>query len=110
MDKFNPPQELNFSGNISDHWKLWKPELMLYITATQKAMKSDEVKSSMLLTCIGPRRREVCNTSVFDDDSMKMNFNYIFQQFDNYCELTFLRYIFSHKQSGGQYLIILLQN
>ena len=21
-DKFNPPQELSFSGNISDHWKL----------------------------------------------------------------------------------------
>ena len=79
MDKFNPPQELNFSGKISEYWKLWKQELMLYITATEKTKKSDEVKSSILLTCIGPRGREVYNTFVFDDDSMKMNFNNILQ-------------------------------
>ena len=65
MDKFNPPQELHFSGNIkfnppqelnssrnnSEHRKLWK-QLILYLTATEKTRKSEEVKSSMLLTCI----------------------------------------------------------
>ena len=85
MDKFNPPKELNFSGNISEQWKLWKKELMLYKTATEKTKKSGEVKSSILLTCIGPRGREVYNTFVFDDDSMKMNFNCILQQFNDYC-------------------------
>ena len=85
MDKFNPPPELSFSGNTSEHWKLWKQELMLYITAIEKTKKSDEVKSSILLTYIGPRGREVYNMFVFDDDSMKMNFNYILQQFDDYC-------------------------
>ena len=98
MDKFNPPKELNFSGNISEQWKLWKKELMLYKTATEKTKKSGEVKSSILLTCIGPRGREVYNTFVFDDDSMKMNFNCILQQFDDYCSpqknVTFLRYKF----------------
>ena len=58
---------------------------MLYLTATEKTKKSDKVKSSILLTCIGPRGREVCNRFVFGDDSMKMNFNYIFQKFDDYC-------------------------
>ena len=52
---------------------------MLNITATEKTKKLDEIKSSMLLTCIGPRGREVYNTFVFDDDSMKMNFNNILQ-------------------------------
>ena len=85
MDKFNPPPELNFSGNISEHWKLWKQELMLYITATEKTKKSDEVKSNILLTYIGARGRKVYNMFVFDDDSMKMNFNYNLQQFDDYC-------------------------
>ena len=84
MDKLNPPQELNISGNISEHYKLWKQELMLYKTATKKAKKLDQVKSSILLTCIGPRGREVYNTFVFNDDSMKMNFNYILQQFGDY--------------------------
>ena len=107
MDKFNPPQELNFCGNIREHWKLWKQELMLYITATEKAKKSDELKSSTLLTCTGPRGREVSNTFVFDDDSMKRNFNNILQQFDDYFSsqknVTFLRYnFFSYRQSEGQ--------
>ena len=107
MDKFNPPQELNFSGNNREHWKLWKQELMLYITGTEKAKKSDELKSSTLLTCTGPRGREVSNTFVFDDDSMKRNFNNILQQFDDYFSsqknVTFLRYnFFSYRQSEGQ--------
>ena len=87
IDKFNPPQELNFSKHISKHWKLWKQELMLYITAAEKTKKSDEAKSSVLLACIGPRGREVYDMFVFDDDSMKMNFNYILLQFDDYCSL-----------------------
>ena len=54
-------------------------------TATEKNKKSDEFKSSILITCIGLRGRKVYNTFVFDDDSMKMNFNNILQQFDDYC-------------------------
>ena len=61
MAKVNPPQELNFSGNISEYWKLWKQELMLYITTTEKTKKSDEVNSNVLLTRTGPRKREACN-------------------------------------------------
>ena len=80
---------------------------MLYITATEKTKKSDEVKSSILLTSIGLRGREVYHTFIFDDDSTKMNFNYILQQFDDYCSpqknLTFLWYkFFLYRQSEGQ--------
>ena len=81
--------------------------MMLYITTTEKTKKPDEVKPSILSTCIGPRRREVSDTFVFDDVSMKMNFNNILQQFDDYCSpkknVTFLRYTFlSYRQSEGQ--------
>ena len=48
---------------------------LLYITATEKTKKSDKVKSSIPLSYIGPRGREVYNTFVFDDDFMEMNFN-----------------------------------
>ena len=75
MDKFNPPQEQYFSF---EHWKLWK-QLMLYITATEKTKKSDKLKSSILLACIGSRGKEVYNMFVFNDHSMKMDFNYILQ-------------------------------
>ena len=44
---------------------------------------------------------------VFDDGSMKMNFHYILQQFDDYCSpqknVTFLRYkFFSYRESERQ--------
>ena len=76
-------------------------------TKTTEIKKSGEVKSSIPLSCIGPRGREVYNTFVFDDDSMKMNFSYILQQFYDYCSsqknVTFLRYnFFSYRQSEGQ--------
>ena len=54
MDKSNPPQEINFSENINEHWKLRKQEQRLYISVTKKTKKPDEVKSSILLTCIRP--------------------------------------------------------
>ena len=81
--------------------------MMLYITTTEKTKKPDEVKPSILSTCIGPRGREVRDTFVFDDVSMKMNFSNILQQFDDYCSpkknVTFLRYTFlSYRQSEGQ--------
>ena len=79
---------------------------MLYITATEKTKKSDKVKSSILLTCIGPRGRKVYNTFAFDDNSMKMNFNCILQQFDDFCSpeknVTVRCKLLSYKQSEGQ--------
>lgn len=107
MDKLNPPKKLNFSGNISQRWKLWKQGIISYITDAEKTKKSDEVKSSILLTCIGQRGRELHNTFVFGNESMKMNFNYILQKFDDYwspqkkCDFRPMQ-IFSYKQSEGQ--------
>ena len=55
MDKFEPPEALNFEGNLAESWRHWKQELTLYLTATEKDAKSDEVKTSVSLTCIGKR-------------------------------------------------------
>lgn len=52
------------------------------------------IPSRILLTCLGPRGRKVYNTFVFVNDSMKMSFYCILNQFDDYFELTFLRYNF----------------
>ena len=53
MDRFTPPEPPPFEGTIAEQWRKWKHELTLYITATEKDKKSDLVKSSILLTCIG---------------------------------------------------------
>ena len=58
---------------------------MQLLSITEETKKSDEVKSNILLTCMRPQEGEVHNTIVFDDNSIKMNFNPILQQFGDYC-------------------------
>ena len=63
--------------------------------------KNQEIRRSQIqhtIDLLCTERREVYNTFVFDDDSMKMIFNCILKQFDDYCSpqknVTFLRYKF----------------
>lgn len=107
MDRFTPPEPLRFEGNISEEWRKWKQELTLYLTATEKDKKSDQVKSSILLTCIGKKGREIYNTFIFDSDEDKMKFKAIVEKFDEYCSprknITFQRYkFFTCRQKEGQ--------
>ena len=85
----------------------WKQELTLYITAAQKDRKSEVVKSSILLSCIGKKGREIYNTFTFENDDDNMKFNTLIQKFDEYCSLrkniTFQRYkFFTCRQEEGQ--------
>ncbi len=75
-------------------------------TECSKCVKSDLVKSSILLTCIG-RRREIYNTFTFDNDDDNMKFNIIIEKFDEYCSprknITFQRHnFFTCHQKEGQ--------
>ena len=65
MDKFNSPDPIIFDGNIREHWKRWKQELQLYLGATEKDKKENKVKSSFLLSYIGPQGREIYHTFIF---------------------------------------------
>ena len=107
MDRFTPPDPLPFEGNIAEQWRKWKQELTLYITAAEKDKKSDLVKSSILLTCIGKKGQEIYNTFSFDNVDDNMKFNIIIEKFDEYCSprknITFQRYkFFTCRQKEGQ--------
>ena len=65
MDKLKPLKPLNLDGNLLQDWKLWKQQFYLFMTATEYDKKPDNVKSSLLLHCIGERAREVYNTFNF---------------------------------------------
>ena len=59
------PKPLNFhQENLADAWKKWRNELKLYLAATESDTKSDKVQSSILLTCIGQRGREIYDTFI----------------------------------------------
>ena len=104
---FSPPQPLSFEGNVSNNWHVWKQELTLYLDATESSTKSDKVKASIFLTCIGKKGREIYNTFTFDSDGDNMKLDKIIEKFEGYCaprkNLTFLRYTFlTYWQQDGE--------
>ena len=59
------PPSMDFSGNISANWKRFKQRFELYLEATDKASKSDKLKTSLLLHIIGEEGISVYNTFQF---------------------------------------------
>ena len=64
MEGLKTPESLALDGNLEQNWKTWKQELTLYMQAAESSGKSDTVKSSTLLYCIGSKSREIhlCKT------------------------------------------------
>ena len=96
MEKLNPPQSLNFNqDNLSQAWKRWKSEFDFFMIATESESKSEKIKSSILLTCIGEKGREIYSTFTFDEEDDKMKLQKILEKFDTYCEpiknITYIR-------------------
>ena len=107
MDHFTPPDTMLFSGNINESWMKWKQELEFYILATESEEKPEQVKSIILLTCIGSKGREIYNIFNFENDEDKMTLSVIITTFDEYCtprkNLTYLRHkFFTYRQKEGQ--------
>ena len=92
------PSSISFDGNVSENWRQLRQQLTRYLSATEKDAKSDKIKSSVLLHCIGEKGREIYNCFTFESNDDKMKFSKILEKFDEYCNprknLTFLRYKF----------------
>ena len=66
MEKFEAPKAQLFeSNNLSGEWKKWKKHFEFYLAATEADTKSDKIKSSILLSCIGEKGREIFETFEF---------------------------------------------
>ena len=107
MDKLEPPQHFLFEGNVSHTWKLWLKQFRFYLTATEKDNKDDKIKTSMLLTCIGQKSREIYETFTFDSADDQMTLEPVLNKFSEYCNprknVTILRHkLFTYRQLEGQ--------
>ena len=80
------------------------------MTATEYNGKRDEVKTSLLLHCIGEKVSEVYNTFVFssaEDSMLSIKYNKVLEQFEAYFEprknITYSRFkFFTYRQEPGQ--------
>ena len=106
MNKLEHPQAFSFDGNVSHSWKLWLKHFDLYLTATEKDTKGDKIKTSIFLTCIGQKGREIYETFTFEPgDEMKLA--PVLHKVSEYCNprknITILRHkFFTYRQQGGQ--------
>ena len=99
MDSLKPPKELSLesTSNLSETWKMWKQDFKIFLQATEADNKSNLVKSSILLHCIGKPCREVYNTFPFGENE-NMDYDVIIAKFDEHFaprkNLTFIRFTF----------------
>ena len=107
--KVPAPKELNIDScaNVAEAWRRWKREFEFFLVATESNKKSDEVKTSILLTCIGQRSREVYYNFKFENEGDCMKLDVVLEQFDaHFCpksNITFLRFkFFNVKQQENQ--------
>ena len=107
MDKLEPPQSFLFEGNISHGWKTWSKHFDFFLTATESDEKSDKVKTSILLSCIGPKGREIYETFQFATEGDRFKLDTVLEKFTAYCNprknITIIRHkFFTYKQQEGQ--------
>ena len=107
MDRLQPPKPLIMEGNLLQNWKLWKQEFNLFMIATEYTEKAEQVKTSLLLHCIGERAREVYNSFTFQSEADSMNYTKVVEQFEAYFgprrNVTYSRFkFFTYRQELGQ--------
>ena len=107
MDRFKPPNSVSLEVNLLQNWKIWKQSFTLFMTATEHNGKSDEVKTSLLLHCIGEKTREVYNTFAFSSIEDSMKYNKVLEHFEAYFgprkNITYSRLkFFTYRQEPGQ--------
>ncbi len=103
----SPPSPFTFKGNLAESWKQWQKALDFYLTATESDSKSDKVKTSILLTCIGEKGREIYDTFEFENAGDKLKLKPVLKKFEEYCNprsnTTFERHkFFTYHQEEGQ--------
>ena len=105
MDKLEPPQAFSFDGNVSHSWKLWLKHYDIYLAATEKDAKGDKINTSIFLTCIGRKGREMYETTFTFEAGNEMKLVPVLHKFFEYCKknITILCHkFFTYRQQEGQ--------
>ena len=82
MDRITPPGPLSLEGNLVVNWKKWKQNFGLFMVAAEYEGKSEKVKASLLLHCIGDKAVDIYNTLVFDAEGDNMKYAKILEKFE----------------------------
>lgn len=113
MDAKLPPPLL-FEGNIAENYRKFKQAFDIYMVASEKNAKPDEVKIAILLNTIGEEAVEIFNNfSLVDND--KKDYKKVIEEFEKYMNpkknLIYERFRFyNRKQENGEPFDMFLQD
>lgn len=80
-----PPSKLCLSGDSDREWKCFKQKFELYLLATEKSKKSEDVKIALLLTCGGDELLTVYNSlNLTSTSSQDPTLKSVLDKFDTY--------------------------
>ncbi|KAK3745993.1 hypothetical protein QZH41_005776 [Actinostola sp. cb2023] len=98
MEGLKPPRALSFEGHVAENWRRWIQQFRLYLNATGRDKKSEEMQCSTLLTVAGEDAVEVYNTFELNEAEQK-KIELLISKFEQYCtpkkNVTFERHIFN---------------
>lgn len=114
MENAKLPQPLSFNGNISENYRKFKQQFQIYLTASEKTEKDDEVKVALLLNCIGDEGLDVFNNFSLSETNKK-NYQKVIEEFDSYMipkkNIIYERYVFNIRvQKEGEVFESFLQD
>ena len=97
----------SLQGNLAENWRRWKQRFQLYMVASGKDTKSDDVKSAIFLHVAGQDALEVFNTFTWDSDGDDKKLEKVIEKFEIYCmprkNVTWERHIFNTRdQQPGE--------
>ncbi len=107
MEQFRLPDTLSLQGNLAKSWRRWKQQFDIYMVATGKNDKSDEVKATTFLHLAGPEALEVFNSLSFENPSDEKKLDKLVEKFEKYCiprkNVTWERHVFNTRcQQPGE--------
>lgn len=79
------PEEMQFRDDVARNWKLWKQKFNLYLLASDKSEKKDEVKIAILLNLLGDEGLQIYNTFEYSEEEDHTKLVIVLKKFDDYC-------------------------
>lgn len=79
------PEIMSFQGNVSNNWRIWKQKFDLYLLASGKSEKPDNVKIAILLNLLGDEGILIYNTFDYAAGEDREMFETIVNKFTAYC-------------------------
>ena len=67
MEYLRAPEEMVWTGNLSENWRVFIQRFRHYISAIGYENKTDKMKTSTLLCLVGTRGMEIFNEFKFEE-------------------------------------------